>query len=72
MTSATQIAPEGIYTEITASEAAGHCGVTVAAITNWVSRGHLNPVGIDNRGRKLYRLIDVAKAEYATRNKARR
>ncbi|WP_237161395.1 hypothetical protein [Mycobacteroides abscessus] len=28
--------------------------------------------GIDDRGRKLYRLLDVAKAEHATRALARR
>jgi hypothetical protein len=68
----TVYATEGIYTEITATEAAAHCDVSVSAIAKWVARGHLTPCGVDDRGRKLYRLIDVAKAEYATRKKARR
>jgi predicted site-specific integrase-resolvase len=56
---------------LTASEAASYAGVTVAAVVNWRTRGHLHPAGI-RRGRPLYRLIDVAKAEHKTRKRARR
>ncbi|MBF6133495.1 hypothetical protein IU501_10840 [Nocardia otitidiscaviarum] len=58
----------GIHDLIPATDAARLCGVTTAAITNWVSRGHLCPVGLDERGRKLYRVLDVALAERATRD----
>jgi hypothetical protein len=52
---------------LTASQAAKYAGVTVQAIVNWRNRGHL-PRGDDGR----YRLLDVAKAEHATRRRARR
>lgn len=64
--------PEGIDDLITATEAASLCGVSAEAIRKWASRGILTATGMDERGRKLYRLIDVAKAERATREKARR
>jgi hypothetical protein len=52
---------------LTATEAARYAGVTVQAIINWRNRGHL-PQGDDGK----YRLLDVAKAEHATRKRARR
>lgn len=64
--------PEGIDDLITANEAASLCGVSAEAIRKWASRGILSASGMDQRGRKLYKLIDVAKAERATRDKARR
>lgn len=59
---------EGIDDLITATQAAALCGITTQAVTNWVARGHLSVSGVDERGRKLYRVIDVAKAERATRD----
>ena len=56
---------------LTATEAAEFAGVTIQAIVNWRNRGHLRPVAHDH-GRPLYRLLDVARAEYATRRRARR
>ena len=61
---------------LTAKEAAGYAGVSIAAICKWRERGHL-PVATgpdgdeirDERGRRLYRLIDVAKAEHATKKR---
>lgn len=61
---------------LTAKEAAGYAGVTVAAICKWRERGHL-PVATDSggreirdeRGRPRYRLLDVAKAENATKRR---
>jgi hypothetical protein len=61
---------------LTATEAAAYAGVTVAAICNWRKRGYL-PVAVndngreitDGRGRPRYRLLDVAKAEYATKRR---
>ncbi len=58
----------GIEDLITAAEAAALCGVKVQAVTNWVARGHLKAAGLDDRNRKLYKVIDVAKAERATRD----
>jgi DNA-binding transcriptional MerR regulator len=63
---------------ITASQGAELAGVTVAAVCNWVTRGYLKPAQRngrtvkDGRGRPLYRLLDVAKAEAATSKAARR
>ena len=64
---------------LTAKEAAGYAGVTIAVICKWRDRGHL-PVATDERGNEIrdergrprYRLLDVAKAENATRQRAER
>jgi hypothetical protein len=55
---------------LTASEAAAYTGRSVQVIVNWRNRGRL-PIATDsdgreirdNRGRPLYRLLDVAKAD---------
>ncbi len=57
---------------VTTSEAARLAGVAVNTITTWRDRGTLTPAGTDDRGRPLYRFLDVAKAERATRDRARR
>lgn len=57
---------------ITTADASYCAGVTVAAIRKWVQRGHLPVADRDPRGRPLFRWIDVAKAEHATREHARR
>jgi predicted site-specific integrase-resolvase len=67
----TPIAPETLTSLVTTAEAAELAGVSVGAIRIWVHRGHLTPVGRE-RGRLMYRWIDVAKAELATRKRARR
>lgn len=64
--------PDGINALITAAEAATLCGVAESTIYVWVHRGTIKPSGLDERNRKLYRLIDIAKAEQATRRRARR
>ena len=65
---------------LTAKEAAGYAGVSIPVICKWRERGHL-PVARDpqtgeeirdGRGRPRYRLLDVAKAENATRQRAER
>ena len=63
---------------LTATQAAQYAGVTVAAICKWRERGHLPPATDpatgdelrDGHGRRLYRLLDVAKAEHATAQRA--
>lgn len=66
------LTPEGIDSQITASEAAALCGVALCTITKWVREGRIEPCGLNIQGRKVYRLLDVAKAERATRERARR
>jgi hypothetical protein len=61
---------------LSAKEAAQYAGVSVAAICKWRERGHL-PVATDERGQEIrdkqgrprYRLLDVAKAENATKRR---
>jgi hypothetical protein len=57
---------------ITATEAASHCGVALCTITKWVREERIKPVGVNAAGRKLYLLLDVCKAEHATRRRAGR
>lgn len=51
---------------------AGAAAVTPATIRQWATRGHLAPCGIDDHGRRLYALPDLARAERATRARALR
>ncbi|MFC8008896.1 MerR family transcriptional regulator [Streptomyces cinereoruber] len=51
---------------------AGAAEVTPATVRYWVTRGHLAPAGIGDRGRPLYASADVARAELATRRRALR
>jgi len=63
----------------TVAEAAEHAGVSEATVRSWAHRGHL-PVATtehgdeirDPSGRPRYRPLDVARAEFATRERARR
>ncbi|WP_406431567.1 helix-turn-helix domain-containing protein [Streptomyces sp. NBC_01589] len=59
-------------TWLTVREAADLTGVSIATVYSWVRRGHLKVGGLDHRGQKLFRHLDVAKAEMATRAKAKR
>lgn len=63
---------------ITREQAAALCGVTPEAITNW-TRGYgpkddrrQLPVKRREHGRPLFDPVEVQKAEYATRKRARR
>ena len=64
---------------LTATEAAAYARVSVNVIVNWRNRGWL-PVARDkhgneirdSRGRPRYRLLDVAKAENATKQRGER
>lgn len=58
--------------KLTARQAADHAGVRLITIYSWQRRGHLKPAGLDPNGVYLYNLLDVAKAEYATRKRAGR
>jgi hypothetical protein len=63
---------------LTTRQAAHLCGVKPQAIRMWVKRGHLNVATWngeeirDERGNPRYWRLDVAKAEHATRKRARR
>lgn len=55
---------------LTAAQVALRCKVSVAAVTNWVRRGHLNPAVdddgneiLDSRGKRMYRLADAARVD---------
>ncbi|MEU3290156.1 MULTISPECIES: MerR family transcriptional regulator [Streptomyces] len=54
------------------AHSAGAAAVTRLAICNWVARGHLHVAGLDEHGRPLYTLADIARAEKATRSRALR
>lgn len=64
--------PDGVESLITAEEAARLCGVSPGTIRTWVHRGSLKVAGHNAHGRKVFKQIDVAKAERATRKRARR
>lgn len=72
LTAAAIQAPEGIDSLITANEAAGLCGVAASTIRRWQLEGRIERQGIDRHGRNMYRILDIAKAERATRKNARR
>jgi DNA-binding transcriptional MerR regulator len=57
---------------LTGPQAAELCGVDPSTIRQWKRRGMLQPAGLDERNRPLYRQLDVARAERATRNRAGR
>jgi DNA-binding transcriptional MerR regulator len=54
------------------SEVAKLCGVEPPTVRSWRHRNLLTPAGLDPRGRPLYRQLDAARAEAATRSKAGR
>ncbi|MGA5819718.1 helix-turn-helix domain-containing protein [Kitasatospora sp. NPDC094028] len=57
---------------LTGPEAATLCRVSPTTIRSWRHRGILQPAGLDERGRPLYRQLDVARAEAVTRERAGR
>jgi hypothetical protein len=52
---------------LTATQLAEWAHVSVAAVTNWVNRGHIEAFSRDETGRKLYRLADVIEYQAAAR-----
>ena len=65
----TLLAPDGLNTLVNTTTAASIAGVSVAAISRWKERGIIEPAGLDERDRPLYRLGDIAKAERQTRKR---
>jgi DNA-binding transcriptional MerR regulator len=57
---------------IDTGQAAELCHVGTSTIRAWVCRGTLVKAAVDERGRSLFDPVDVAKAEYKTRKRARR
>ncbi|MEV0367528.1 hypothetical protein [Nocardia fusca] len=66
------IVTDGLEQKMTAVEASSVFNVTAALIRKWASLGKIHAVGMDMRGRKLYRLIDIARYEKETRQAAGR
>lgn len=58
--------------DLSTAEAAALARVQAVTVRSWKARGHLAPAGRDRFGRPLYRALDVARAEAATRVAARR
>jgi predicted site-specific integrase-resolvase len=52
---------------MTAQEAADHFGVALKSIYRWTAEGRLEVGGLDHKGRKVFRFLDVARVELATR-----
>ncbi|MFC8697719.1 helix-turn-helix domain-containing protein [Streptomyces parvus] len=57
---------------MTVKEAALYTGISVQTVYSWIRRRHLTVTGLDHRGQKLVRHLDVAKDELATRSRAQR
>ena len=57
---------------VTTREAAELACVKMDTVRKWVRRGHLERAGLDENGWPVDRAVDVAKAEYKTRERARR
>ena len=49
--------------QVTATQAATHCGVALCTITKWAREHRITPTGTNNAGRKLYRLADIVTVE---------
>lgn len=58
--------------DLTVEEAARLAGVDREVVRQWVRRGHLPVHHRDPDGWRRFRALDVAKAERATRTRARR
>lgn len=65
------LTPDGVDSLITTAEAARLCRVSEATIRKWVQRQKLHPSGMDDKGRKVFRVLDVAKVEHSTRSTVR-
>lgn len=54
---------------VNTADAAAHAGKTPDVIRRWKYLGYLNPSGLDDFGRPLYKLLDVLEVEQMTRNR---
>ena len=63
---------DGIESLLTPAEASRIFDVTPATIRKWSQLGKIHPAGLDHSGRKVYRLIDIARYEKETRQRAGR
>jgi hypothetical protein len=59
--------PDGLNQLLSTAQAATLFNVTAATIRKWDQLGKIAPAGLDRGGRKLYRLIDIARYEKETR-----
>ncbi|WP_433597908.1 hypothetical protein ACQPXH_19145 [Nocardia sp. CA-135953] len=66
------LSTDGIDSLLNTIEASTIFGVQAATIRKWASLGKIEAQGQDPQGRKLYRLIDLARYENQTRNAAGR
>lgn len=62
-----QYIPGGLDSLLTPAQASSLFRVTAATIRKWAQLGHIQPADVDNAGRKLYRLGDIAEYEKKTR-----
>lgn len=49
--------------QVTATQAATHCGIALCAVTKWAREKRITSVGTNDAGRKLYRLADIVTVE---------
>lgn len=64
------LVPESLDNLVSTREAADICNVSCDLIRKWAHRGQLEPAGIDDFGRPLYKLIDVLRCSRDRRNNA--
>ncbi|WP_327131999.1 helix-turn-helix domain-containing protein [Streptomyces sp. NBC_01343] len=57
---------------LTVADAAEMASVSPFTVYSWIRRGHLPVGGLAPGGQKLFRHLDVARAEMATRSRAKR
>lgn len=61
--------PDDLDALVDTTEAAAIAKVRTPTIRSWKRRGQLKAGGLDERGRPLYRVIDVLRAEASTRRR---
>ena len=61
--------PESLDDLVSVRDAANMCGVATSTIHSWAARNLIEPSDIDASGHKLYRRIDILKAEQKTRRR---
>lgn len=55
---------------VNTQDAADHAGKTPDVVRRWKYLGYLEPSGLDQYGRPLYKLLDVLQVEQLTRRRA--